>query len=176
LIKRGEVARGLPVLKNALEGLDEARSTLPYMVFQGELGEVLGRAGQLDQGVAIESAIEQCERREELWSIPELMRIKGQLLLLDNAASVAGTAEDQFQQAIDCARRQGALSWELRGATSLARLWCNQGRSEAAYQLLAPGLRSVHRGLRDGRPQSGQYLDRRFTSEQPPASVLTIHF
>jgi predicted ATPase len=67
-----------------------------------------------------------------------LIRIKGQLLLLDNAASVAGTAEDQFRHAIDWARRQGALSWELRGATDLARLWCNQGRREAAYQLLTP--------------------------------------
>ncbi len=138
LIKRGEVARGLPVLKNALDELDEARSTLPYMVFQGEFALVLGRAGQVEQGVAlIEKAIEQCERREQRWSIPELIRIKGQLLLLDNAASVEGTAEDQFQRAIDWAHRQGALSWELRGATSLARLWCNQGRSEAAYQLLA---------------------------------------
>jgi predicted ATPase len=139
LIERGEVARGLPVLKSALDELAEARSTLPYMVFQGELAEVLGRVGQVEQGVAlIEQAIERCERSEERWSIPELIRIKGQLLLLDNAASVAGTAQDQFQHAIDWARRQGALSWELRGATSLARLWCNQGRSEAAYKLLAP--------------------------------------
>ena len=42
-------------------------------------------------------AIEQCERREERWSIPELLRIKGQLLL-DSAASAA---EDQFQDAIE---------------------------------------------------------------------------
>jgi predicted ATPase len=139
LIKRGEVARGLPVLKSALDELAEARSMLPYMVFRGELAEVLGRVGQVEQGVAlIESSIELCERREERWSIPELIRIKGQLLLLDNAASVGGTAQDQFQHAIDWARRQGALSWELRGATSLARLWRNQGRSEAAYKLLAP--------------------------------------
>jgi len=128
LIKRGEVARGLPVLKSALDELAEARSMLPYMVFQGELAEVLGRVGQVEQGVAlIESSIELCERREERWSIPELIRIKGQLLLLDNAASVGGTAQDQFQHAIDWARRQGALSWELRGATSLARLWRQPG-------------------------------------------------
>ena len=127
------------MLKSALDELDEARSTLPYMVFQGELAEVLGRAGQVEQGVAlIEKAIEQCESREERWSIPELIRIKGQLLLLDNVASVAGAPEDQFQHAIDWARQQGALSWELRAATSLARLWSNQGRGEAAYQLLAP--------------------------------------
>src|SRR5260370_6916890 len=114
LIKRGEGARGLPVLQSALDGLAEARSSVPYMVFQGELAEVLGRVGQVEQGVAlIEKAIEQCERREERWSLPELIRIKGQLLLLDNAASVAGTAQDQFQHAIDCARRQGALSWAL---------------------------------------------------------------
>jgi predicted ATPase len=47
-------------------------------------------------------------------------------------------AEDHFGQALDWAGRQGALSWELRAATSLARLWHNQARSDEACELLAP--------------------------------------
>jgi predicted ATPase len=50
----------------------------------------------------------------------------------------AAVAEDHFRQALDWARRQGALSWELRCATSLARLWRNQARSNEARELLAP--------------------------------------
>ena len=43
-----------------------------------------------------------------------------------------------MQQSIDVARRQNAKSWELRGATSLARLWGRQGRCAEARDLLAP--------------------------------------
>jgi predicted ATPase len=46
-------------------------------------------------------------------------------------------AEDHFRQALDWARRQGALSWELRCATSLARLRRDQARHEEARELLA---------------------------------------
>ena len=50
----------------------------------------------------------------------------------------AGLAEDLFGQALDRARRQGALSWELRAATSLARLLRDQGRSDDATTVLQP--------------------------------------
>ena len=66
-----------------------------------------------------------------------MLRIKGELILLENAPDAAAAAEDRFRQALDWARRQGALSWELRAATSLARMWGKQGRTEEARQLLA---------------------------------------
>ncbi|MDB5403808.1 MAG: hypothetical protein JWQ55_5826, partial [Rhodopila sp.] len=47
------------------------------------------------------------------------------------------SAEDYFRRALDRARRQGALSWELRAATSLARLWRDQARSKEEHALLA---------------------------------------
>jgi predicted ATPase len=46
-------------------------------------------------------------------------------------------AEDHFRQALDWARRQGALSWELRAATSLARLLRDRDRIGEARELLA---------------------------------------
>jgi predicted ATPase len=67
----------------------------------------------------------------------ELLRIRGELLLLENAADAAVAAEDHFREALDWARRQGALSWELRCATSLARLRRDQARNEEAHVLLA---------------------------------------
>jgi hypothetical protein len=63
---------------------------------------------------------------------------KGELILLENASAAAGMAADHFRQALDWARAQGALSWELRAAVSLARLWRGQGRSKDARELLAP--------------------------------------
>jgi predicted ATPase len=68
----------------------------------------------------------------------ELLRIKGELLLLEGAPNAAAAAEDHFRQALDWARQQGALSWELRAATSLARLRRNQGRPAEAAALLQP--------------------------------------
>jgi predicted ATPase len=68
----------------------------------------------------------------------ELLRVKGELLLSQGGSGAAATAEAQFRQALDWARRQGALSWELRAATSLARLWRDQARSKQARELLTP--------------------------------------
>jgi predicted ATPase len=103
------------------------------------MAEVLGRAGQLDDGLAaIEEAIGRSERSGERWATAEMLRIKGELLLLKGAPEVAAEAEDHFRQALDWARRQGALSWELRAATSLARLLRDQGHSADAIAVLQP--------------------------------------
>jgi predicted ATPase len=50
----------------------------------------------------------------------------------------AAEAASWLQQAIHTARNQQAKSLELRAATSLARLWRNQGRRPQAHDLLAP--------------------------------------
>jgi len=101
------------------------------------MAEALGRAGQIADGLAaIEEAIVRSERSEERWATAELLRVKGELFLLQGAPGAAAAAEGQFRQALDWARRQGALSWELRTASSLARLWRDQHRVKEARALL----------------------------------------
>jgi predicted ATPase len=103
------------------------------------MADGLGKAGQIADALnAIDDAIARAERTEELWQIAELLRVKGELLLLQNAAPQAAAAEDYFQRALDWAHRQGALSWQLRAVTSLARLRRDQGRSAEALALLQP--------------------------------------
>jgi predicted ATPase len=46
--------------------------------------------------------------------------------------------EDSFRTALAIAREQGTRGYELRAATSLARLWRGQGRRAEARDLLAP--------------------------------------
>jgi predicted ATPase len=87
---------------------------------------------------AIDEALARSERDEERWYVPELLRAKGELVLREDAPDAASIAEDHFRQALHSARRQGALSWELRAATSLARLWRDQNRTRAAREILAP--------------------------------------
>ena len=67
-----------------------------------------------------------------------MLRVKGELLLLQGAPGAAAAAEDHFRQALDWAHGHGALSFELRAATSLARLLRDQGRSADPIALLQP--------------------------------------
>ena len=125
LIQRGDLGTGLRLLR---AGFDEpaAAGSVPRL-FTFLMAEALGRAGQIADGLAaIEEAIVRSERTEERWLIAELLRVKGELFLLQGATGAAAAAEDHFRQALDWARRQGALSWELRAATSLARLLRDQ--------------------------------------------------
>jgi predicted ATPase len=71
------------------------------------------------------------------WYAPELLRIKGEVLLQQAADQSAPAAEDGFNQAAQIAREQGALFWELRAALSLARLRVSQGRRHEARAPLA---------------------------------------
>jgi predicted ATPase len=88
--------------------------------------------------VAIDEALARSDRTDARWRVAELLRVKGELILLQGAPNSATAAQDQFLTALDWARRQGALAWELRTATSLVRLWHDEGRTEEAHKLLAP--------------------------------------
>ena len=57
--------------------------------------------------------------------------------MLQGAPGAAVASEDHIRRALDLACRQGALSWELRAAMSLARLWRDQERVAEACELLA---------------------------------------
>jgi predicted ATPase len=139
LIKSGGDNTGLRLLRTALDELRETGSVLSESAFLCALAEGLAGTGQVAEGLAtIEEALERSERSEGRWCIAELLRVKGELILLENADEAVGAAGDHFRQALDWARRQGALSWELRAATSLARMWRDQGRGKDARELLAP--------------------------------------
>jgi tetratricopeptide (TPR) repeat protein len=138
-IKRGDAESGLRLLRTALDELRESEFALPYTVFLSALAEGFAGVGQVTQGIAaIDEALARSERDEERWCAPELLRVKGELVLQEGAPDAATVAEDYFGYALDWARRQGALSWELRAATSLARLWHEQNRTRAAREILAP--------------------------------------
>ena len=67
--------------------------------------------------------------------MPELFRIKGEILLRLEAMPAA---EGAFNDALNMAREQEALFWELRAAISLARMRVTQGRAGEARRILAP--------------------------------------
>ena len=101
-----------------------------------ELAEALAGAGRIAEALAmVETGIEQSDGG---WITPELLRLKGEFSPLQGGPTAAETAESLFRQALAAARPQGALSWELRAATSLARLLRNRGRPADAIAYLQP--------------------------------------
>jgi predicted ATPase/DNA-binding winged helix-turn-helix (wHTH) protein len=136
-IRRGELDYGLPLLRKALEDLREVRFAFYHAGFLGALAEGLASAGQFEAAHgAIDEALERCQQKEELWSIAELLRIKGEILLQKGDEGVP-LAEEHFLRSGAWARQQEALSWELRAAISLARLRRQQGRIAEARDALA---------------------------------------
>jgi hypothetical protein len=139
LIKRGDVVAGVLCSHTALDELREIGLVLKRSELLIALARGLAGIGQVAEGLeAIDGALAQCERTDERWNMAELLRVKGELLLLEGAPEASAAAEDHYRKALDWARRQGALSWELRVATSLARLLREQNRSIEAIALLAP--------------------------------------
>jgi predicted ATPase len=91
------------------------------------------------QGLAtVDEALGRCEARDERWYVAELLRIKGELLLHESEHRSISTAEQCFGEALELARRQGTLFWELRSALSLARLRIGQDRRGDARAVLVP--------------------------------------
>ena len=80
------------------------------------------------------------------WCAPEIMRSRGELLLHGGSPGAIAEAESWFQRSLASARRHAALGWELRAATSLAKLWRDLGRASEAVGLLEP----VHRRFTEG--------------------------
>ena len=82
-------------------------------------------------------AIERAENGAAGWCAPELCRAHGELVLARDGMRRAEAAEALFEAARRLARQQGAVAWELRAATSLARLWLGTGRRAAARSMLS---------------------------------------
>src|SRR5262245_28095849 len=150
---RQAIEHGFPLLRGALRfivawappapdvagmiaGLDEARALGTGHQVPGHLGliaEALGVAGRASEGLAyIADALAQVERTGERCHEAELHRLRGELL--QSQRGPRSEAESHFRDAIALARRQGALLWELRAATSLCRL---RRRGDAVTTLAA---------------------------------------
>ncbi len=82
-----------------------------------------------------------------LWNTPELLRVDAELLLWHAAPGAVAAAEAKLLRSLEIARDQAALSWELRAATSLARLWRRHGRATEALGLLAGTYRKFSEGF-----------------------------
>jgi predicted ATPase len=104
----------------------------------GLVAEALALAGAVEEGLAeLGQALARSAETGERWADAELHRLRGDLLGRLPRPDLDNT-ESSFRAALSIAREQGSKGFELRAATSLARLLGNNGRCEEAQQLLAP--------------------------------------
>jgi len=138
LAHQGQAQEGIEQIHQGLIAFRATGAELwrPYWLML--LAEAHGIQGEPEAGLTVlTEALALVDTTSERWYEAELHRLKGELLLqqsLDNHTE----AEACFLQAIAIAQKQSAKSWELRAATSLARLWQQQGKRQEAHDLLAP--------------------------------------
>jgi predicted ATPase len=137
LIRQGEAARGVTLLRSALETMRVDRQYLLRARATCVLAEGLAAIGQLDEAAAVVGrAIEEAGDDTETSAFPELLRVRANIILSMPEPDEA-EAEDCLMGALSVARRQSALAWELRTAMTFARLRVRQGRWTEGRQLLS---------------------------------------
>jgi class 3 adenylate cyclase len=136
LTRRGELHRGIQIMEAAMEAAASIDARLFRPLHLGQLATAYGRLGQPEMGIGLlDEGILTAEKTEERLFEAELYRRRGDLLL---ATGKIDEAEVALGQALTVARAQAARMWELRAATSLARLFGAQGRRTEARNLLTP--------------------------------------
>ena len=138
LSAKGQAEEGVAEIDQGVIAYRATGAKLRVPHFLNLLAEAYRATGQSEQGLgALAEALELIESfGEQRWET-EAYRLKGELLMLRSAENRT-EAEACFHHAIESARRQSAVSLELRAVTSLARLWGDHGKSAEARDLLSP--------------------------------------
>jgi predicted ATPase/DNA-binding winged helix-turn-helix (wHTH) protein len=145
-ILRGDANAGVARLQSCLEVLQAARYGLLTTPFNISLAQGLAALGGFAEASAlIDETIALAEANGEFSYMPELLRVKGNVLGLTHERS-GGDAEACLVRSLELSRQQGARAWELRTAVDLAKVWAAQAKTENARALLQPVLETFTEG------------------------------
>ncbi|MEA3208041.1 MAG: hypothetical protein QOE70_1098 [Chthoniobacter sp.] len=146
LVLQGRLQKGLALLQVGLEAYRATGAELALPYYLSMLGDALMQAGRFSEAhQTLSEALVVAEKNDDHFQEAELLRLQGELALLDAGDEAA--AESWFQRAIATARRQRSRAWELRATTSLARLWRLQDRRAAAYAALTAATEMFTEGF-----------------------------
>jgi predicted ATPase len=136
--QKGEATTGIARIRDGMAAAEATGNRVNTPLFLALLAEALALAGKIEEGLAaLDDALAKAAVSGVRGWDAEIHRLRGELtgrLPYPDPAK----AEDSFRTALAIAREQGTRSYELRAATSLARLWREQGRRGEARDLLAP--------------------------------------
>ena len=138
LAQLGETAEGIARLEEALEIRNQLGARLAETRALGYMGEAMLAARRYTDGLDYAGrALQIASEMGEQWLVARLHQLRGELLR-HTAGSGGRAAETSLKEALAVAQEQGAKGWELRAATSLARLWFDRGRRDDAREQLTP--------------------------------------
>jgi predicted ATPase/DNA-binding winged helix-turn-helix (wHTH) protein len=115
--------------------IDSAEAHLPLQPGVGLIKDIMVT---LDGSFVDDALLQRADTGTAGWSTAEVLRARADALLAENCPLKTEAAEAVLIRALNVAKHQGALAWELRSATSLAQLWQRQGLYQQAHELLAP--------------------------------------
>jgi predicted ATPase len=136
--QRGDATTGIARIREGLAAYEAPGARAHTPLFLTLLAEALALAGKIEEGIAtLDDALAKAAVSGERGWDAEIHRLRGELTARLPYPDPA-KAEDSFRTALAIAREQGTRGYELRAATSLARLWREHGRRGEARDLLAP--------------------------------------
>ena len=136
--------------REALAEIRKGGFRMRYPNYLTNYGEALARAGDVAGGLAaIDEAIALCRENGQVVGIPEILRIKGNVIRFQEPSRVDGAAEC-YREAIQLARRDHALGWELRSAISLVKLARQLGGDDDAEAMLETAYGKFTEGFGTG--------------------------
>jgi class 3 adenylate cyclase/predicted ATPase len=134
----GNASAAVPIITSGITALRSTGATLWAPLHLSSLTRAYADLGKFDDArQRIGDTLTVIETAKERWCEAECHRIAGEIALMSPEPDAA-KAEAYFERALAVARAQQAKSWELRAATSLARLWRDHGKRNEARDLLAP--------------------------------------
>jgi DNA-binding winged helix-turn-helix (wHTH) protein/predicted ATPase len=134
----GDAREATSMIRSGIDGFRSSGSMLRMPWYWSCLAIAHARLGQVDEAeTCLDEALTTVRVSRETWQEPDLHRLAGDLALM-HARPDPTKAEQHFLYALRLAQSQRAKLWELRAATSLARLWSKTGKTDRARELLAP--------------------------------------
>jgi hypothetical protein len=131
--QREDFEAGARLVSKGLDMLTSARMVTFSFLMLAHICEAALEAGRPDDAIAWMERLRSENRDEDHWCSCEVLRVQG---LLAQSQGEEGAAAELMLRGVALARRQGALSWELRSTMSLSRLWARQGRIVQAREAL----------------------------------------
>ena len=131
--QREDFEAGARLVSKGLDMLVSARMTTFSFLMLAHICEASLQADRPCDAIAWMERLMSDNPKEDHWCSCEVLRVQG---LLAQVQGDEGAAAELMQSAVALARRQGALSWELRSTMSLSRLWAGQGRTGEALEAL----------------------------------------
>ena len=127
---------GIDDLERGIEGFRAVNHLARIPFYLGILADAFARSGRLDDAETTLQAAHDCAAAQnERWCVPELLRIQASIL---TAKGGSKDAEAILVRSIALADGMGALSWRLRAANDLAKLWRASSRTDEARTMLRP--------------------------------------